>query len=54
MKQTNLTFYKDSTLKKLEADLQSYKEDLEILQGIRRTYKKDGGDFASFLKNFDA
>jgi hypothetical protein len=37
----------------LRENVESYKKKLEILEGIKRTHKKDGADFQNRLKNFE-
>ena len=50
---TNYEYYKANALKKLQADLETYEAEIEILQQVKRVYKKDWADFQSYLKNFD-
>jgi len=46
-----------SNAQKVKGDLlgtvASYKKCIEILEGIKRTHKKDGSDFQNVLKNFE-
>ena len=50
---TNYEYYKANAIKKLQADLQTFEAEIEILKQVKRVYKKDGTDFQNFLKNFD-
>ena len=38
--------------KKILHSVESYKKCLEILKGIKRVHKKDGGDYEKTLRNF--
>lgn len=50
---TNYEYYKANAIKKLQSDLETYEAEIEILQQVKRVYKKDWTDFQSYLKNFD-
>jgi len=50
---TNYEYYKANAIKKLQADLETFEAEIEILKQVKRVYKKDGTDFQNFLKNFD-
>lgn len=38
---------------KIEKRIKEYKKDIETLKNIKRVYKKDGGNFADTLRNFE-
>ena len=48
----------ESNAQKVKADLvervADYKKKIEMLEGIKRTHKKDGSEFQHLLKNFEA
>ena len=37
----------------MQETVDSYKAQIQIMQEVKRVYKKDGSDFQSYLKNFD-
>lgn len=45
-------YHYNKIIKKIDNDIKYYKEDLELLQRIKRVYKKNGENFAKVLQNF--